>query len=282
MSKSWGLFSKPGSKTDTLHAKISMVARSHGYDFVSPESLSEDSLIFSVGGDGTALGAMRASAKSGAKVVAIHAGTLGFLTDFDISETSEAAELAFSGMLTEDPRDLACWISEEGDIALAGNEFHFADAESGKFHEWGFETSGHSPGFFSADSLLVSTPTGTTAYGLSAGGSILHPWTPAFQISAVAPLALAFRPCAVSKSESLTVLMKAKKKGRAVLRADGLNVFSRNVDTGDVLSFAVKPFDKKAVFLRRKDWCFFETVSKKLGWGAIPGISVDRATERPV
>jgi NAD+ kinase len=258
--------------TDVLTSLRDLAAFYGLHEITIESEITSNTLLIVVGGDGTALKAMKLSGLYGSKILAIHAGHLGFLSDNSLSEAQLALSNAIAGKLITDERMLLAYTVKDKTY-LAGNEFGLADKYSGAFHYWKFYSQTFNTAAFSADSIMMATPTGSTAYSLSAGGAIMHPSTPAVHLSAVAPISLAFRPCVVPVPISgISIRGTARRAATLVLRADSQAISSATLKEGEAIDINIIPWKQNAIFLRKHSWSFFDTVSAKLGWGKVPGI----------
>ena len=118
---------------------------------------------------------------------------------------------------------------------------------------------------YRADGFIVSTPTGSTAYGMAAGGPIMAPDVPAFLLVPICPHTLTARPLVLSYERTIRIVVAAKAEG-AILSADGLLVGS--IQKGDELRFRRSPHVTRMVRLAQRD--FFGTLRRKLQWGDRP------------
>ncbi|HDG96914.1 MAG TPA: NAD(+)/NADH kinase, partial [Desulfobacterales bacterium] len=116
---------------------------------------------------------------------------------------------------------------------------------------------------FRADGLIISTPTGSTAYNLSAGGPILYPTMETFVLTPICPFTLTNRPLLVPESSIITIELGKKAEGTAILTFDGQVGF--NFNYGDKVS--IFKSDERIVLLKPPEYNFFEVLRTKLMWG---------------
>ncbi len=171
-------------------------------------------LAIALGGDGTLLGIARLVADKNVPLVGINLGTLGFLTDIPAESMASMLAAMLDGEFTEESRLLL-----DADITRAGksifstvalNDVVVSRGAMGSMIEFAVEVNGEFVYSLRADGLIVTTPTGSTAYALSTGGPILHPSLPAIGLVPISPHTLSNRPVAIpSDSEVRIRLMRA-------------------------------------------------------------------------
>lgn len=240
------------------------VAYANGVEPVPHDQISGSTLIVAVGGDGTMLEAMRLSAKYDAICFGINLGRIGFLTDFSVKVPSPfgTLEQMFEDLL----RDRIAYVierrtalvTEVHDVqSIACNEFSVAPPTSDtmlRYHLW---IDGISAGVHRANSLMVSTATGSTAYSLAAGGALMYPTLDALQIIPVAPATMTSRPIIVPAT---SVVRLELDNSDVVLRKDGQRV-AHGFET-----VAFRKYLHPAQSLHLPGWNYFETLTEKLGW----------------
>ncbi len=226
-------------------------------------------LAIVVGGDGTILSIARQVAPIDIPLIGINQGRLGFLTDipFDRMEGALAAMLA--GRYHEQLRTLltvsVVRTDGGGDQALALNDVVVNRGALGSMIECEVEIDGRYAYRLRADGIIVATPTGSTAYALSAGGPILAPGLACLLLVPVAPHALTHRPIAIGDDASIAITVV---RGRdAAMHSDGQAHFP--LDEGDRVTVARAPF--RARFLHPAEHDYFATLREKLHWSETPG-----------
>ncbi|MCE1194018.1 MAG: NAD kinase [Acidovorax sp.] len=217
-----------------------------------------------VGGDGTMLGIGRRLARFGTPLIGINQGRLGFITDipFDAYRTTLPAML--QGEYEEDLRPLmhAKVVRDERTVyeALAMNDVVVNRGATSGMVELRVEVGGRFVANQRADGLIISSPTGSTAYSLSAGGPMLHPSIPGWVLVPIAPHTLSNRPIVLSDATEVAVEVVS---GRDV---------SANFDMQSLASLLhgdrilVKRSEHCARFLHPEGWNYFATLRKKLRW----------------
>ena len=231
------------------------------------ELRSRAEAILVVGGDGTVLNTVRALDGRDIPLMGVNAGSLGFLT----SVTSDEVEIAFDALIegrTISSRQplLACRIEHNGDrelLAYALNDCVISRGASGRIVCLEVEINGVPVADSVCDGLIVATPTGSTAYSLSAGGPIVLPETSATVISLICPHALGSRPLVIPDSSRVSVTV-LDASAPATVSADG--EVERGLAEGDRV--IIEPSDRAVTFLHLDDYEPFAVMRQKLGWHA--------------
>lgn len=216
----------------------------NGYDFV-----------FVIGGDGTILKAARFYAKFKTPVFGINLGRLGFLSQSSKEDLELAVEKILNDeFITEDRIMLKC-----GEYT-ALNDFVIKGCDSGRTSKFSLKINDKFVCDYLADGIIISTPTGSTAYGLSAGGPVLAPSLNAFVIVPICAHTLTARPIVVLDTEKITVCTE----GKAFVSADGQESFEVDNDICIVKS----EFDAKLALLNGTE--FYSVLRNKLHWATPP------------
>ncbi len=220
--------------------------------------------VFSIGGDGTFLETITFVRDSGVPVVGINSGRLGFLANISKQEIPQALDTIFDRQYTFQERKLIQLETSTGlfgDFNFAMNELsiHKRDTSSMiKIHTYMNEEYLNT---YWADGLLISTPTGSTAYSLSVGGPIVLPDSENFIISPIAPHNLTVRPLVIPDKCKL----KLKVEGRGVNYLASLDSRTEIFDSTLELHIKKANFNIKMLQLEGHD--FFTTLRNKLMWG---------------
>ena len=251
---------KLGSETQTnvvLYKQlVHEVCADLGIPVVGFDSLDEYTLIVAIGGDGTMLQGMRLSANHHSPVIGINLGKVGFLTDISPSSSPERTlreVLTAPSLNIESRLVLGQTLSKQ----TACNEVSISRSIPDAILTYELEIGGLKAGTHRANSILIATATGSTAYSLSAGGAIMTPTVDCLQIVPVAPVSLTSRPIIADPSESVTIRVI---DSRGVVKVDGQIVG----ETNEVHIFA----DSHARVVRLPNWSFFDNLTHKLGWKA--------------
>jgi len=225
-------------------------------------------LAIVVGGDGTMLSAARRFAPSGVPLIGINQGRLGFLTDIALSDMEGAIGAMLDGGYVEETRtllDASLTRSVGGaESAFALNEVVVNRGARGGMIDCAVTVDGRFVYAMRADGIIVATPTGSTAYALSAQGPIVDPLVAAILLVPVAPHALTNRPIAVRDSAVVEIsLLRGKDAG---LHCDGQIDFS--LAEGDRV--VVRRAPHRARLLHPKDHDHFAMLRQKLHWSETP------------
>ncbi|ASW54496.1 NAD(+)/NADH kinase [Plantactinospora sp. KBS50] len=189
-----------------------------------------DSLI-SIGGDGTMLGALRMTVDRPKPVMGVHLGQLGFLVEVDPPELPRALDRLATHDFTIEPRScLRCAVCEERVVAF--NDIALARQPGEGFVNATLAVDGQEYGYYRCDSLVISTPAGSTAYSYAAGGPLISPATEAVVMTPSAPMAGISRSVVLSPAERIRVHLR-EDSGRVAVEVDGHVV--RHVEGGGEL-----------------------------------------------
>jgi NAD+ kinase len=222
--------------------------------------------ILSLGGDGTLLRGARIACVRGVPILGINLGHLGFLAGAGPDMAVEALSRVKRGQyLVEQRRALAVRIGDGGAPLLAVNDTVIHKGGVARVIRLAVFVDGEQVGTYSADGIIVSTPTGSTAYSLSAGGPIVVPSVDAFVITAICPHTLAVRPLVVPATATIAVrvLDPVPRPEELLVSLDG-QATSHLAQRQDVT--VVKAH--QAVLLAQIDnESFFRRLSRKLAWG---------------
>lgn len=233
--------------------------------FSTHEELKGVDYFMSIGGDGTFLEAITFVRESGIPMVGINSGRLGFLADIAQSELEFSMEQFFAGKFILQPRSLLklgndCGMFHSFPYAL--NEFTVHKQDSSQMITVHVEVGGDLLNSYWADGLIVSTPTGTTAYSLSVGGPIITPESSNFVIAPIAPHNLAIRPVVIPDNEIVRLWVEGRG-GRYMASLD-----SRSAPFENDMVWTISKSDFIINVLKFENQSFYETLRKKLLWGA--------------
>lgn len=225
-------------------------------------------LIFCIGGDGTLLSAAQKAAKLNIKIVGINSGNLGFLaalkTQVDFKETLQ--NILKDNFKEQERFLLKAEVIRNKKIAFSSsalNEAVLRPAQARAINLNVLFDKSQVKNYF-GDGLIISTPTGSTAYNMAAGGPIVMPSLNVFILTAICPHTLSQRPLVLPADKEIKVLLdKTKKDININLTLDGQNNFSlRNNDIVKIMQNK-----QKLKILYPKNYDFFETLTTKLNWG---------------
>lgn len=230
--------------------------------------ISQVDIAVILGGDGTVIHAARTLLPWEIPILGINLGHLGFLTELDPLDIEVAIPAILEGKYVIEERMMLKAFCEDI-MLLAMNEFVLSKGKSPRFVRLNIEVNGEHVSEIYADGIVVSTPTGSTAYSMSLGGSILAPGLKGILFTAMAPHMLTFRPFVVSSNDVIRIYFESlSKRGVLHLSGDGQKTETL-VKKGTVL---IKKCDKKTQLVKYHDRSFYSLLQEKFGWGSIPGV----------
>lgn len=220
-----------------------------------------------VGGDGSMLSAARKIAASGIPMLGINRGRLGFLTDISPDELAERVAPVLRGHYTASQRFmLDARISRNGELLNRGravNDVVLHPGRSVRMMEFDLYVDKQFVYSQSSDGVIVATPTGSTAYALSAGGPILFPELDAIIVVPLNPHTLSSRPITLSGSACIELQVSARNELMPLVTCDGHNDFV--TQPGDVITITKHP--DALLLIHPQDHNFYQICRSKLGWG---------------
>jgi NAD+ kinase len=247
----------------TLKTKLDLYKLEY---FDSYESLSESKAdyLISIGGDGTFLNALSYIKDSGIPVLGVNAGRLGFLSNNPVESFSEVIKLLMAKKYIIEERTVLKLTSSEdifGKDCYALNDFTIHKRDSTSLTAIATNLNNEFFNIYWCDGIIVSTPTGSTAYSLSCGGPIVFPESKNFIITPVAPHNMNVRPIIVPDSYTISFELKGREKKIMV----SLDSRYRIIDHSVSLSVSKAPFTIKN--LRFTQQSFSSVLREKLMWG---------------
>ncbi|MEI8028784.1 MAG: NAD kinase [Comamonadaceae bacterium] len=217
-----------------------------------------------VGGDGTMLGIGRQLARFGVPLIGINQGRLGFITDIPYESFTSKLAPMLGGEFEEDHRSLIhAKVMRDGHCvfdALAMNDVVVNRGATAGMVELRVEVDGHFVANQRADGLIIATPTGSTAYSLSAGGPLLHPSIPGWVLVPIASHTLSNRSIVLANATEIAIEVVAGRDASASFDTQSL----ASLLHGDRI--VVTRSDHHVRFLHPKGWSYFDTLRKKLHW----------------
>ena len=240
-------------------------------DFVLREKIAEKvDLIIVLGGDGTFLSIAHLAAKENVPVLGVNLGSLGFLTEVPLGELYSTLENYFDGK-----KEIIS--SRKMLKAKAGNEVYYGlndivinKGALARIIQLGLTINGNYLGILRADGLIISTPTGSTAYSLAAGGPILAPGIPAIILTPICPHTLSFRPMVLPMEFKIKIELLTKGE-EVYLTVDGQR--GKPLRSGDWVEVEEAEFSLSLISSPKRN--YFQLLQEKLGWGKIPKIRKD-------
>jgi len=220
-----------------------------------------------LGGDGTMLGAARMLGRYGLPILGVNLGGLGYLTGIPLEQLYPSIEMMIQGRLGVESR-----VMLENRVIRKGKEilrFHVLNdvvinkMTLARIIDLDVTINKEFLTTFRADGLIISTPTGSTAYNLSAGGPILYPTMESFILTPICPFALTNRPIILPDTDVIKIKMGHQSKEKVVLTFDGQVGF--DFYSGDEL--IISKSTEKIKLLSPPDHSYFEILRTKLKWG---------------
>ncbi len=251
--------------------------RTLGYNACVPEGFNSSMLLAIVlGGDGTVLSAARQTAPVQVPILAINTGHLGFLTETYLVDLDRALQKVIEQDWELEDRTSLVVSVMRGDQrrweALCLNEMALHREPLTSMCHFEVSIGRHAPVDISADGVILSTPTGSTAYSLSAGGPVISPDCPVMQLTPIAPHSLASRALVFSDNESVTVFPATPE--RLMMVVDG----SAGCYVWPEDRVLIRKSDHPVKFIRLSDHEFFQVLRNKLGWG-LPHVAKPEKTQ---
>jgi NAD+ kinase len=227
-------------------------------------------LAITLGGDGTFLYGARFVAGCNVPILAVNLGDFGFMTEVSANEWADALNkyldgrlgvgkrIMFDAEVRREDRVLATFSGLNDAVVRAGDfariialRIHLSDTYVARYR---------------ADGLIVATPTGSTAYSMSAGGPILHPEMDAFILNPICPFTLSNRPIVIPGDERCELEVEAVQRTQIVLVVDGRKAF--DLEPGDRVVFSKS--DKHTLIIQSDKRNFYEVLRNKLNWAGEP------------
>lgn len=286
-----GLVVRPGiDRAAQLAAEISLWVTEHGHSLAVDEAtdtilrsidgfliptptiaphadlVSHCGIIITLGGDGTLIGLARHISLNSPPLLGVNFGNLGFLTEISPHEVFPVLEKVLSGNAAlGERRMIRATIVRNGQEIFSSQALNDAVLQkeaSSRLLEIDLDVNGYPVMRVRADGLITATPTGSTAYALAAGGSIVHPSLEVMLITSICPHSLTVRPLILSLDDVATVTMPPYD-GHAVLTLDGQ--VSHPLLSGDKIQYTRAKHVAKIVLSPTRN--YFEILRNKLNWG---------------
>ncbi|MDO4190549.1 MAG: NAD kinase [Bacteroidales bacterium] len=236
----------------------------HLFEIIEGNDFSGD-VAFSLGGDGTFLNTAARIGSKGIPIIGINTGHLGFLADITNDEASTFINDIASGNYKVEQRTLLEASANNNEKLIqpfALNELAILKQDLSSMITIEARVDGELLNTYKADGLLIATPTGSTAYAMSAGGPITTPNTPVFIIAPIAPHSLTMRPIVLP--DNCTIELKTESRSQSYLAAFDGRSQVLNCETTLTLQRANYHIN----VIRPNDHTFFNTLKNKLMWGA--------------
>lgn len=222
-------------------------------------------MILVMGGDGTILSVVEKMRKFNTKIFGINTGTLGFMSEISPTQINQTLKRIFAGEFTLDERFMLQVEVKRGNKVVkklhALNEAVIAQGTLARMIKLGAKVDNRKLTTYRADGLIVATPTGSTAYNLSAGGPILYPSIGGVILTPICPHSFTQKPIIIPESKKIEIEVKSNKR-LIHLTVDGQRNYPLiykdkvKIVRGDVVKFVRLPTES-----------FFSTLREKLDWG---------------
>ncbi|MCP5419641.1 MAG: NAD(+) kinase [Gammaproteobacteria bacterium] len=223
-----------------------------------------------IGGDGTLLNAARSLVDFRVPILGVNLGRLGFLADVSPAEIPHSLDAILAGSFREEMRSLLhAEVMREGRAvtqADALNDVVVHKRDVARMIEVNTFVDGQFINAYRADGLIISTPTGSTAYSLSGGGPILHPSLEAVILVPICPHSLTHRPIVVGAESEIEVILNASNNTQTQVTCDGQ--ISLGLEPGDRVMIRKKRRKLRLIHPANHD--YFQLLRAKLNWGADP------------
>lgn len=266
--QAWGVLNEIVSWAEAKGLTILSVPAKSGWDgagwdaaYVAQVRASAD-LAIAIGGDGTLLGVARSLFGSDIPVLGVNLGHLGFLTDVSARNVGRMLDAIKAGEFDIERRILLeAHISGMVEAGLAFNDVVLSKGDVGRMVEYEVFVDGEEVYTLRADGLVVATPTGSTAYALSANGPILHPALAAITLVPLCPHSLSARPITLPSTSKVELVVRGNMPAR---------VFCDGQPWGETLAkgtrICISQASSSVPMLHLKDYNIFKTLKQTLGW----------------
>ena len=251
----------------SLESQTALTTGITDYDALTPDQIGEQcDLAVVLGGDGTMLGIARQLSRHNTPLVGINQGRLGFITDVPLREFAEALAPILAGDYEEEHRTmLEGGVRRDGESifdAIAFNDVVVSRGATASMVELKITVGGDFVANHRADGLIVASPTGSTAYALSAGGPILHPGIAGWVLVPIAPHDLSNRPIVLPDTGEICIEIVAGRDTSVSFDMHSLT----SLLLGDQAT--VRRSRHQVRFLHPRGWSYYATLRGKLHWNS--------------
>lgn len=235
---------------------------------IDRKALTQDDLIIVIGGDGSLLSAANMAIEKKVPVIGINRGHLGFLTDISPAHLDEELGAILEGHYQEERRFLLNLRlnSKKRIVSTALNDIVLNRGNETHLIAFDVYVDGQFVSHYRADGLIIATPTGSTAYALSAGGPILHPRLNAIAIVPMFSHSLSARPLVIDANSTITIQMSESNENSVEVSCDGHE--SYHIDANQ--SVTINKHHVPLRLLHPHEYHYYDTLRAKLGWGSKP------------
>jgi NAD+ kinase len=266
-------FSKPQAKAIAvdvvkflaLHGAICVAEDEHAQEIGAQplSSVQKNAIHFmiSMGGDGTILRLMHSHPEIEAPIIGVNIGSLGFLADIPVSEIYPSLKSLLEGKFRIQERLVLAGLTCDGKNSFAVNDMVIHRAQNPSLIDLAVYVDGAYLNTFSADGLIIATPSGSTAYSLAAGGPIVSPELDACIITPICPHAISNRPLVLMPKSELSIQYISEEKPIEIIN-DG--ILDTKMKTGD--TFRIVPSKKRFKLVCLDNHDYYNTLRTKLNW----------------
>lgn len=221
-------------------------------------------VIITFGGDGTILSAVRQVTRSEIPIMGINVGKLGFLAEFPNDKILDAVNSLLNGQYRVVDRSMLS-TNVDNEVIYALNDIVVEKLSSSRMITLHTYSDDNFVASYRADGLIVTTPTGSTAYSLASGGPILAPSTKVICLTPIAPHSLTFRPLVIPDENTIRILVEAPN-GEAKLVADGQ--VEKILKNGEEVLISIA--EEKVKLIKPQKSSYYDVLRAKLLWAADP------------
>jgi NAD+ kinase len=225
-------------------------------------------LIIVVGGDGSLLSAARIATHNAIPVIGINRGTLGFLTDLSPQEFTKQLDHVLAGEYIAESRSLLRMSAQNPHVthveAIALNDVVLSRGNETRLIAFDVSIDGQFVSHYRADGLILATPTGSTAYALSAGGPIMHPQLDAIVMVPMSSHSLSTRPLVIAGQSEIILQISTSNETSLQISCDGHDAYS--IEPGQQVK--IQRHASSLQLLHPRDYHYYDTLRIKLGWGS--------------
>jgi NAD+ kinase len=230
---------------------------------ISREDLPDKvDLVVVLGGDGTLLSIAHLAAQKQVPVLGVNLGSLGFLTEVPLSEMFLTLDSFFEGNKEIISSRRLLKVKSKGKIYYCLNDVVINKGALARMIQFIIWIDDKEIATLRADGFIISTPTGSTAYSLAAGGPIIKPYIPAVILAPICPHTLSFRPMVISSDSKIKVkLLTAGEEVYLTLDGQRGDLLVKN----DIVNIEPAPFELQLISSPKRN--YFDLLQEKLGWG---------------
>lgn len=240
---------------------VRVVGPEGGLEPLSTVSPNEVDFVISLGGDGTILSVIHRHPEIEAPILGVNIGTLGFLAEITPDSLIPSLETVLAGNYKVQERLMLEAVKPDGTSSVAVNEVVVHRGPNYNLVDIGITVDGKHFNTFSADGVIIATPSGSTAYSLSAGGPIVSPDLQCVVITPICPHALSNRPIVISEPQSIEVTYISPYKPVEVALDGACRFELKTYDT-----FTIRPAKRSFRMISVPGFDYFSTLRTKLNW----------------